>query len=85
MAATPPPPSCSSVDAPCQSIDGTEHAQQHALPAAGYLPHHSSRYLKESASFALGLNYVQFAELGLKPLEGGGVSDLFINAEYSFQ
>lgn len=40
-------------------------------PAASYLLHHSSRYFKESATFALGLNYVQFAKLGLKPLGGG--------------
>lgn len=40
-------------------------------PVASYLLHHSSRYFKESATFALGLNYVQFAKLGLKPLGGG--------------
>lgn len=48
--------------------------------AAGYLPHHSLRYLKESASFALGLNYVQFAKLGLKPL-GGGVSLTYLSMQ----
>lgn len=41
------------------------------IPVAGYLLHHSSCYLKESATFALGLNYVQFAKLGLQPLGGG--------------
>lgn len=42
-----------------------------STPVASYLLHYSSRYLKESATFALGLNYVQFAKLGLKPLGGG--------------
>lgn len=40
-------------------------------PVASFPLHHSSRYLKESATFALGLNYVQFAKLGLKPSGGG--------------
>lgn len=44
-----------------------EHAQQ-----LGYLPHHPLCCLKESATFALGLNYVQFTKMGLKPLRGGG-------------
>lgn len=52
-----------------------------APPAAAYLPHHSSRYLKESASFALGLNYVQFAKLGLKPLGGRGGSLTYLSMQ----
>lgn len=56
---------CGSVDPPCPSM-------LHWTPSvASYLLHHSSRYFKESATFALGLNYVQFAKLGLKPLGGG--------------
>lgn len=39
-------------------------------------PTPSPRCLKESATFALGLNYVQFAKLGLKPLKGGRKSSL---------
>lgn len=61
-----PPLHCSSMDAPCRGMLA-EHARQ-----IGFLPHHPSRCLKESATFALGLNYVQFAKLGLKPVRGGG-------------
>lgn len=40
-------------------------------PVTGYFLLHSDHYFKESATFALGLNYVQFAKLRLKPLGGG--------------
>lgn len=66
----PPPPLAAALRMLCAQACCTEHAWQRVYSCI-YLLHYSSRYLKESATFALGLNYVQFAKLGLKPLGGG--------------